>query len=264
MFIAALLLLTTSFIHDSQLSAKPSPVFADVYIGSSGPFRFLVDTGAETTLIDPQLAATLHLEPQFRVELVTQQSSQFIPGTKLTNLRVGGRTLPATEVVFQDVAEARLMDASVKGILGLNALSSFDFTLSPPSGRFEDTEVRPSGEVVPYFEIEGRMAIKARMGAETLTLILDSGSNHMVLFHLPAAMAKVRPVATTITTIEGARSTVPTCWSAEMTLGDQLHISTLPAAIVQANGTQAEGLLPVSAFKTVHVDQSRHELILVR
>jgi len=264
MLIAALLLLTTSFVHsDSQLSAKPSPVFADVYIGSAGPYRFLIDTGAATTLIDPRLATKLHLEPEFRVELITQQSRQFIPGTNLTNLRLGGRTLPATEVVFEDVSEARLMDASVKGILGRNALTSFDFTLSPPSGRFEDTEERPVGEVVPYFEVEGRMAVKARMGEETLTLILDSGSNHMVLFRLPAAMAKVRPVATTITTIDGARNTVPTCWSAEMTLGD-LRISTLPAAIVQANGTQAEGLLPVSAFKKIHVDQARHELILVR
>jgi hypothetical protein len=77
-------------------------------------------------------------------------------------------------------------------------------------------------------------------------------------------MAKVRPVSTTITTIEGARHVVPTCWSADMVLTDRLRIGTLPAAIVQANGTQVEGLLPVSIFKKVHVDQSRHELIVVR
>lgn len=248
----------------SLLNAKPAPVFADVYVGTSGPYRFLVDTGSETSLIDPQLAAKLRLKPEYQVELHTAQSTELVPGAKLATLRLGEKALPETEVLFHDVTEARKLDPNVKGILGLNALESFDFTLTPPNGRMEESEARPDGEVVPFFQIEGRMAIKARMGQETLTLVLDSGSNHVVLFRLPAAMAKVRPVPTTIATIEGARNTVPTCWSADMMLTDSMRIGTLPAAIVQGNGTQVDGLLPVSIFKTVHVDQSRHELILVR
>jgi hypothetical protein len=102
------------------------------------------------------------------------------------------------------------------------------------------------------------------MGCETLTLILDSGSNHVVLFRLPAAMANTPPVPTTISTIEGARSVVPTCWTADIFLTDHLRVGTLPAAIVAANGTQVEGLLPASAFKKIYVDQLRHELVLVR
>jgi predicted aspartyl protease len=259
MIIALLLLFSASL-----LNVTPSPVFADAYIGAAGPYRFLVDTGAQTSLIDPQLAAKLGLKPEFRVELLTQHSTQLVPGTKLTTLKLGDRVLPETEVLFHDVTEARRLDPSVNGVLGLNALTSFDFTLLPATGRLEDTAERPIGEVVPFFQVEGRMAIKARMGEEILTLILDSGSNHVVLFRLPAAMAKVRPVSTTITTIVGARHVVPTCWSADMVLTDRLRIGTLPAAIVQANGTQVEGLLPVSIFKKVHVDQSRHELIVVR
>ena len=259
MIIAALLIFSTSL-----LNAKPSPVFADVYIGASGPYRFLVDTGAQTTLIDPQLAEKLRLKAEYRVELVTPQSTELAPGAKLTTLRLRDRSLPETEVLFHDVTEARTLDPDVKGVLGLNALTSFDFTLSPPIGRLEDTVERPDGEVVPFFQSEGRMAIKVRMGEETLTLVLDSGSNHIVLFRLPAAMAKVRPVPTTITTIEGARRAVPTCWSADMMLSDHLRIGTLPAAIVQANSTRVDGLLPVSIFKKVHVDQARHELTLVR
>jgi aspartyl protease len=248
----------------SLLNAKPTPVFADVYIGSAGPYKFLVDTGSQTSLIDPRLAAKLRLRAEYRVALHTVQSTELVPGARLDSLRLGDRPLPQTEILFHDVAEARSLDPAVSGILGLNALASFDFTLTPPDGRIEETSERPVGEVVPFISIEGRMAIKARMGNETLTLVLDSGSNHMVLFRLPAAMAKVRPVATTITSIEGARTTVPTCWSADMDLAEHLHVGTLPAAIVQANSTQADGLLPISIFKKVHVDQARHELILVR
>ncbi len=60
MFISALLLFSSSL-----LNTKPAPVFADVRIGTEGAYRFLVDTGAETSLIDPKLAATLHLKPEF-------------------------------------------------------------------------------------------------------------------------------------------------------------------------------------------------------
>ena len=66
MVIAGLLLLSSAL-----LNTKPSPVFADVSIGKQGPYRFLVDTGAQTSLIDPKLAAELRLKPEFRVEVVT-------------------------------------------------------------------------------------------------------------------------------------------------------------------------------------------------
>ncbi|MGO9149180.1 MAG: aspartyl protease family protein [Acidimicrobiales bacterium] len=36
-------------------------IVANVCIGGEGPFRFLVDTGATTSLVDSSLAARLHL-----------------------------------------------------------------------------------------------------------------------------------------------------------------------------------------------------------
>ena len=108
------------------------------------------------------------------------------------------------------------------------------------------------------------MAVKARMGAESLRLVLDSGSNHVVLFRLPAAMEKIHAVSTTMKTIEGARSIVPTRWTAEMSLADHVRFQTLPAAIVPALGRQVEGLFPASAFKKIYVDQERQELVVVR
>ena len=82
-------------------------------------------------------------------------------------------------------------------MLGVNALAGLDFTLSPGTGNLEMTSDRPEGEVVPFFPVEGRVGLKARMGSEVLTLILDSGSTHTVLFRKPVAMAKNKSVATT-------------------------------------------------------------------
>jgi hypothetical protein len=152
----------------------------------------------------------------------------------------------------------------VQGILGLNALTSFNFTLSPPDGRMDANAERPNGEVVPFTTVEGRIAVKASMGKEVLTMILDSGSNHVVLFRLPNAMARISSVPTTMRTIEGARSVVPTRWTAELSVTEHVRFQTLPAVVLDTSKRQADGLLPASVFKTIYVDQARHELVLVR
>lgn len=252
------------FLLFGQIDTKLAPVFADVSIGATGPYRFLVDTGSESSLIDPALAARLGIRPAFRIELVTQQSTRLVPGARVSAVRIGKRPLPDLEMLLQDVTEARRLDRSVQGVLGLNALNGFDFTLSPATGHLHDALERPSGEVVPFRRIDGRIALTARMGSESLTLALDSGSSHVVLFRTPEAMAKTKPVSSTFTTIEGARSVVPACWTAEMVFTSRLRVGVLPAAIVERKDTRIEGLLPAAIFKTIYVDHGRSELVLVR
>jgi predicted aspartyl protease len=97
------------------LNTKPAPVFVDVTFGTEGPFRFLVDTGSETNLIDPSLAARLKLQPEFRVEVVTQNTRRLLPALRVNTLRIGRKELPETEMVFHDLVEARRFDSSILG-----------------------------------------------------------------------------------------------------------------------------------------------------
>ncbi len=257
-------MIATLFLFSTALlNTRPAPVFADVRIGNSGPYRFLVDTGAQTTLIDPRLAGTLHLQPEFRVEIVTQNSKKSSPGTVARDFYIGDRALPPSEVIFFDLAEARRLDPAVRGVLGVNALAGLDFTLAPARGRFELTTGRTAGQALPFSVIEGRIAVKARMGSEILTLILDSGATHVVLFRTPAAMAKTKSLAATYGTIEGARRTLATTWTDDMFFGD-MRVPTLPAAIVEQQMEGVDGLLPASVFQTVHIDRARGEVVLTR
>jgi hypothetical protein len=134
----------------------------------------------------------------------------------------------------------------------------------PRGGRFDAVPKRPPGEAVPFERIEDRIAIKAQMGRESLTLILDSGATHIVLFRTPEAMTKTPAIPATFGTIEGARTTLPTCWTADMAFTKKLKFGTLPAAIVTRPGTQVDGLLPTSLFKAIYVDHVRSEVVLVR
>jgi predicted aspartyl protease len=256
MLIGALVLFSTA-----MLNQKPAPVFADVFIGARGPYRFVVDTGAETTVIDPKLAKELRLQPEFQVELITQHSRRSVPAVRVRNLRIGDAILAETELVFHPVAESQRFGQPVRGLLGLNALAGRTFSLTPTSGRLEIDGARPAGDAIPLRLVEGRLALTAAMGEESLVLALDSGSTHTVLFRTPAAMAKVRPVSTTFATLEGARSVVPTCWTAAMTFGG-IRIAMLPAAIVERKGTALDGLLPASAFQSIYIDRGRGEAVL--
>jgi hypothetical protein len=198
------------------------------------------------------------------VERVTLHGSQLVPGMKTKNIRLGTRPLPEAELLIHELAEARRIAPSISGILGMSALASFNFTLLPGTNRLDHGSPRPEGQSVPFRRLEsGRIAVTARMGSEPLTLILDSGSTNVVLFGLPAAMAKTPPVPSVIATLEGARSAVPTRWTRDLFFGDQLRLGMLPAAIVERDNRKAQGLLPASAFRKIYVDQSRNELVLI-
>ena len=71
------------------IPSKPALVKVDVHVGVRGPFRFLVDTGAQSTLIQSELALELGLKPQFRVELVTLNGTSLTPGARLRGLVAG-------------------------------------------------------------------------------------------------------------------------------------------------------------------------------
>jgi predicted aspartyl protease len=259
-----MLLTSLAFLLFGVVDSKPMPIVTDVHIGAHGPYRFLVDTGAETSFIDPRLAATLGLEPTFRTEIITQHGARPAPGLNLASLRLGPHLRADTEVILHDVSEARRLDPSVRGLLGFNALAGLNFALHPARGQIDFTAARPQGEVVPLFIEENRIAVQARMGGENLKMLLDSGATHIVLFGTPAAMAKTPPVQAMFTTFEGARSVIPTVWTAELRFGDKIRVGTLPAAIVDRKGSEASGLLPISIFKMIYVDQAKRELVLIR
>ncbi len=131
-------------------------------------------------------------------------------------------------------------------------------------GRLELDGARPLGEAIPFYRMEERIALKARMRSETLNLILDSGASHVVLFRTPAAMAKTPPMMNTFSTLEGARAVVPTTWTADLHFSDRLRVGMQPAAIVRRVNTEVEGLLPAAIFKKIYVDQVRGEVALLR
>lgn len=139
----------------SLLNAKRPPIFTDVYIGSRRSLRFLVDTGAQTSLIDPKLAAKLELQPEFRVETVTEQSALLVPCLTVTALNSGGELCRQTELVFQPVDEARRLDRNVQRYPRSQRAADLNSTLSPSQRSLEADAEWVSGNSCRFTSIDG-------------------------------------------------------------------------------------------------------------
>ena len=150
-----------------------------VTVSGAGPFRFMVDTGANHTAISRQLAAKLGLSTRGGARLHSATGMSIVSTATVPELQLGARTV--------QIDRAPLLEASnmgADGILGTDSLRSqrviFDFkagymTVVPSGG----PQWRPSAdEIIVRGKLKrGRLILTEAVvdGAEA-TVILDTGS----------------------------------------------------------------------------------------
>jgi predicted aspartyl protease len=116
-----------------------------VSINGAGPYRFLVDTGAERTLIASEIAAQLAL-PRVRevmVEGIVRSQRGLL--VQIESLRMGSLVCPALEV---PVLPRAMLE--VDGYLGLDVLDRHRVVLDFAARRL--TVTRPQGFFAAWFE----------------------------------------------------------------------------------------------------------------
>ncbi|WP_324670581.1 aspartyl protease family protein [Hymenobacter sp. GOD-10R] len=178
-----------------------------------GPFNFLLDTGAASSLItDPQVSTLLGLSPDskaYSLAGVGQQAPITAYRTKPVRVDIAGIEAPAFSfiAVTENVLDlAGLMGTPVHGILGYDLFRSFVVTIQPRVGRitFSDPTLQAplKGEgwtsvpiliedSKPYLKTTIKMADSAELPVK---LVLDTGAGHALSLetssdprlHLPA------------------------------------------------------------------------------
>jgi predicted aspartyl protease len=157
---------------------KRSRMTVPISIDGKGPYDFLIDTGAERTVISAELARDLALGEGRRARMhsmsgVGEVSTVVIPKLQVSRQSVSGIHAPALK-------EAHI---GASGMLGIDTLQSqrvtFDFerqkmTVAPSSSyqRLEPNEI-----VVTARNRFGRLVlVDARLDGQKLTVVLDTGS----------------------------------------------------------------------------------------
>jgi predicted aspartyl protease len=231
-------------------------VVVPVYIQGLGPFEFLLDTGADTTVVHPDLARRLGLRPTARIELMTLAGSRIVPLATLPTMRVGGTSLDGVEVLIHDMAAARAADGRLDGILGRNALRETSFTIDHARRRVRLGGPATAGGV-PYEEIEGRLVIAARLGCagDPIRLALDSGIADVVLFE----GSRPLPVTATsrVTARTNAGDTALRSGRLDALCLGSARLDDVAVAVQardRAEGRIEDGLVPTRLFARVHFD----------
>lgn len=151
----------------------------EVNVAGRGPYRFIVDTGAERTVISSELAQSLGLNPGNQLTVASVSEVSRVPSVLIPEMEVGRRTLAGIEAPA--LSERHL---GAQGMLGVDSLRSqrvvFDFTRREltlsPSQLAEERNL--PGEIVVRGRTRlGRMVItNAMVDGQRVTVIIDTGS----------------------------------------------------------------------------------------
>jgi hypothetical protein len=166
-------------------------------INGSGPYEFMVDTGAQITVIDPALAQALKLEAVGSLNVVTVASHVEAPLVSVTSIEIGPVSRQGIRMAVEDMGPLQAEFANLRGILGNNFLSRFDLLIDNSHHMlcFDDTgglKQALRGEHVPTLSgtdpnsassqailVLAYLPDKGRQGS---VLRLDSGANVPFLY----------------------------------------------------------------------------------
>ncbi len=248
-----------------------------VAIDDHGPFDFLVDTGTNTTLLDPELAGELQLVPKDRLRLASLSSSAAVPRYFLEKVKVGPASLSNLEALALPLPQLKALDGNIRGVLGMNFLLHFSFRLDFEHAAMElypfpETAHVPGGLRVPVEINESRLLIAVASNAAprgSWKLALDSGISQLLVFQdrmAPAAPSDgcsqegcMMQVSTNLSQESASTRRLRDLSIAEARLPEQ-EIVVLRNDLAVPSDPQ-DGLLPAAPFHSVFFDRSTATVI---
>ncbi|MEO7240812.1 MAG: retroviral-like aspartic protease family protein [Sphingomicrobium sp.] len=248
-----------------------------VRVSGQGPYRFLVDTGADRTVVSSALAGRLKLieGPTARMHSLTGTSQ--VRTASVPRLDLG---IDRTRSLDAAVLEAENMGAD--GILGVDSLRSqrvlFDFragTLSiVPSARRSSREDK--GTIVVQGKLQKGHLIVTNATAQDMpvTIVLDTGAqmtigNEALRRKLEARRKLGEPEPVVLISVTGAKLLGNVYHIKELKIGDiTLHrlavvfadVQTFHTLGLEERPTMLLGMNAMRAFDKVSIDFARRKL----
>jgi Aspartyl protease len=100
-------------------------IIVPITINHTGPYDFLLDTGAQITTVDPVLAKALALKIEGTTGIIGVGNYARTPFTRLDSVRAGSQVVEQVMAVIQDLGQIQIEDSRVRGVLAGNFLENF-------------------------------------------------------------------------------------------------------------------------------------------
>jgi Aspartyl protease len=254
-----------------------SMIIVPVSINGSGPYAFLLDTGSSKTMIDQRLAGDLVLPQVGERKIMGILGSTRMSVVRANSVSVAGATISDLNV---SSTSNRMSVFKVRGVLGQDFLQHFDvlidyrhliIQLAPASGALAQIltgehlalhidQANPGRSAPNRLIISGYVP---ELGAEEMSLLLDSGANCFTLFHdnLGPLANRIQPVNTgnfgSWTKSEMATRTIRV-----LRLGTKSVPDLTVVTISHPMNTDTDGLVPTSLFNSVFISSRGGFVIL--
>jgi len=246
-------------------------IVVSIKVADQGSFDFVLDTGADTTIVDRSVANALSLVSRGSVEQTTLAGVRTLIRSSVRRMVMGPGSVKNLPVLVEDLSDLRKMDPSIEGIAGQNFLSHFNYLLDYRKHwvrieRADEIQRGICGDRVPIAGANNRMIVASEVqsvGRAKLHLLLDSGANTLIL--LPAASHEL-----TLSTRESGTETT----SGGRVVLQMGRIHTLKVgsqqfhdiAVVLTRTAPAEhigdGLLPTALFRSLYVNNREGFVVL--
>jgi hypothetical protein len=254
-----------------------------VSVNHTGPYNFLLDSGAQITMIDLSLSAALHLDTQGAAMVTGVGSGRSASYAQLDLVEAGPHAVAKQKVLVYDLQNLHSADLQVQGILGEDFLERFDLLIDNAhrllcldnSAAMRAEMKGPHIPLVATAEADqvgvmsGLLLITVRLsgGLRPVRLVLDSGANTPILFNTSQYMLLRPPHEVPVrgSGVDGSQPIFSALPAQDVKIGLlELHGVTFFSAITEkgsfVNGF--DGVLTTELFRRVFIDHADHFAVL--
>src|ERR1017187_9336975 len=257
-----------------------------VSINHSGPYSFLLDTGTQVTMVDPALAAELHLSTQGSANVASagSYSSSSASFAHVDLLEAGSHAVANQAVLVYDLQNLSSTNRPIRGILGEDFLGRFDMLIDNAHSLLclDDSATMRAYVKGPHIPLVtsaqsadsqsllSRLIVAVRItdGTRPIRLKLDSGTNLSLLYNISQFMTRALFSATPLQGkgADGAQRVFSALPPQEVEIGSldlpRVSFITRLGAEKTANMAELDGLLPTGLFRRIFIDHVNHFAVL--
>ena len=254
-----------------------------VFVDRFGPFNFLLDTGAQITMVDPSLAASLHLATQGTAEVVSVGMHASASFAQLDLLETGSHSVANQKVLVYDLKNLQATGLDIQGVLGEDFLEQFDMLIDnahrllclDEAGTMR-TEVKGThvaleipASTTDEATLPKPLIVVTRLsdGRRPIRLKLDSGTNVSFLYNTDEYMALgLLRGASLQGGASGSQQTFMALPPQNVRIGSveiqKVPFTTLVGAQKDSRTSNFDGLLTMGLFRQIFIDHADHFAVL--
>ena len=258
-------------------------IVVPVTVNGSGPYQFLVDSGAQITTVDSELAAQLDLHPTASTGFSGVASYARRALLQLGQVGIGGHRVNDVLAGIDELAQLHAAGGNIRGIVGEDFLTHFDLLIDNQRRMLclDDTGALAAaikGAHVALAQPYGTdrdlpftrpLVVEARIDGNGNPLLfrLDSGSNVPMVYGRPQAQNNRPANAQILKRIaNGVEQDFAVLRARDVAVGrDKLHQVTFVQPLNSVGDVRApreDGVLPTFMFQTVFVSYRNQFAIL--